>query len=106
MARISRGNSGLAHSCRETRWSQRCREGVEAQLAIQIAARPRVKFIEAGNSAKNPGGIDGFAQRFELFRQWHVAQVRLFYFGRKFEQVGEQAKEDAELFFERDSTIF
>src|SRR6266566_9168364 len=79
---------------------KRCGQGVEAELAIQVAARSCVKFVKARDGAENPRGIHGLGKRSQLFRERSIAQDRLFHVRRKFKEIGEQAVEDAELILE------
>ena len=43
-------------------------EGVEAELAAQVAASAGVEFIETSDGAHDPAGVDGFGEGFQLFR--------------------------------------
>src|SRR6266702_6941529 len=79
---------------------KRCGQGVEAELAIQVAARSGVKFVKARDGAENPRRIHGFGERFQIFRERSIAQDRLLQVRRKFKEIGEQAVEDADLILE------
>jgi hypothetical protein len=79
---------------------ERGSECVETQLAIKVAACASVEFIESGNGAENPSGVHGFAERFEFLGERQISQNRFLYFGRKLQEIGEQAVEDGDLIFE------
>src|SRR5882724_5351607 len=81
-------------------------QGIEAELAVQIAARAEIKFVKTNDGAENPGGVDGLAERMQLFCEGSIPQGGLFQIGRKFEEVGEQAVEYADLIFEGGVAIF
>src|SRR5260370_33034476 len=88
--------SGEARKCGR----KRCGQGVEAELAIQVAARSCVKFVKARDGAETPRRIHEFGERFQFFRERSIAQDRLFHVRRKFKEIGEQAVEHAELILE------
>src|SRR6266446_8730823 len=90
------------------RWVRRkgCRESIQAQLAIQIAASPSVKFIESGNRAENPTRIHRLGKQFQFFGERNIAKNGFFDVGRELEEIGEQTMEDADLFFEGGLAVF
>src|SRR5215471_1833653 len=100
------GESKAGHGTPRGTWCKGCREGVEAELAVQIAASTRVKLVKARDSAEHPCGIDRSREHFQLFGKRGVAENGLLYFGRKFEEVREQSVENAELLFERGLAVF
>src|SRR5258707_3180022 len=94
--------SGSAQRC----WSKGGGQGIEAELAVQVAARAEIKFVKTSDGAENPGGVDGLAERIQLFCEGSIPQGGLFQFGRKFEEIGEQAVENADLIFEGGDAVF
>src|SRR6266851_4505899 len=97
---IRRRESRAGHGSMRICWRKRCGQGVEAELAVQIAAGSGVKFVKTGNGAEHPGRIHGLAERFQFFRERSIAQDGFFQFGRKFKEIGEQAIENADLILE------
>lgn len=81
-------------------------QGIKTELTVQITAQTRGQFIKANDGAEYPGGIYGVAKRLQLFGKRSVAQGRLFYFGREFQKIREQAVEHAKLFLEGRFAIF
>ena len=74
MANICQNESGPGRGSLRGAGGKGYGKGIETELAIQIAARSGVQFIEPGNGAENPGGIYGSAQRLEFPRERCVPQ--------------------------------
>src|SRR5258706_15654941 len=106
MANIGQGCLGARRGSAQRCWSKGGGKGVEAELAVQIAARAEIKFVKTSDGAETPGGVDGLAERIQLFCEGSIPQGGLFQFGRKFEEIGEQAVENADLIFEGGVAVF
>src|SRR6266436_4133700 len=83
-------NSELANICAcESNWERRrarnfrgkrSGEGVEAELAVQIAPRAGVEFVKTGDSAENPGRVYRFREELQFFDERRVPQDGRFHF--------------------------
>src|SRR5260370_25923326 len=97
MANIRRRESRAGHGSMRICWRKRCGQGVEAELAVQIAAGSGVEFVKNGKGAEHPGGNHRLSERFQFFRERSSWLDGFFQFGSKFENIGEQAIENAQL---------